>query len=92
MSASMVMLTTAVAISAMNSSQASGGSGSCPVSDFGATCLIIFGALIATSAVTLILAFTRNWSSKWGDRWLLASVALWVASLIPIVVGLVHDC
>lgn len=85
----MMLATSAMLIASASSSH---GGGSCPVSSFGVVCLIILCVLTALSIVTLILACTRHWASKWGDRWLFITLALWFSTFIPMLVGMIHDC
>lgn len=87
---SMTMVTTALAISAVASSQSGGGG--CPVSDYGRVCLGIFGAMMVLAVILMIIGATADFVSKRFDWCMGGAFALLAFSIIPIVVGMIHDC
>ncbi|AHZ94993.1 hypothetical protein HOR78_gp14 [Pseudomonas phage KNP] len=87
-----VMIATTAAVIAASSASHSGGGDSCPISDFGSTCLIIFLAMCVLSGLSLVAAMTRHWSSKWSDRWFFTAILLAIFSIVPVTVGMIHDC
>lgn len=87
-----VMIATTAAIIAASSASHSGGGGDCPISSYGAACLTVFCALMLAGTAALIAAMTRDIFSKWSDRWFFTAIALWVLSVVPITVGMIHDC
>lgn len=88
----MMIATTALIIASTAHNSGSGGGSNCPVSDFGGMCVGIFFLMMILSGASLVAAFTRNWDSKWGDRWFFASIVILILSFVPITVGLIHDC
>lgn len=49
-------------------------------------------ALVILAVVSFVIAMTRDWLSKWSDRWFFTAVALTCLAMVPIVVGMIHDC
>ncbi|QHB47928.1 hypothetical protein [Pseudomonas phage phiPstEGF] len=92
MSTAVMIATTAAVIAASSASHSGGGGDSCPISDFGSTCLIIFLAMCVLSGLSLVAAMTRHWSSKWSDRWFFTAILLAIFSIVPVTVGMIHDC
>lgn len=88
----MMIATTALLIASATSHGSSGSGGDCPISSYGATCLIVFCAMLLAGTAALIAAMTRDIFSKWSDRWFFTAIVLWVLSVVPITVGMIHDC
>lgn len=74
------------------SASSSGGDGSCPVSDFGGVMIALFVLLFTLGVVPMIWAFCLDCFSKWWDRLMYTGFILWGLSVVPLVVGLIHDC
>ncbi|QNJ57448.1 membrane protein [Pseudomonas phage Waldo5] len=62
------------------------------MSDFGAACLALSLVSMVLAGASLIAAMTRSWYSKWTDRWFIAFIVFACLTLVPITVGMIHDC
>ena len=89
---SAILIATSAALIASSASHQSGGGASCQVSDFGSVCLALALVFVILAGVSIITALTRSWNSKWADRWFIAFVVFACLTLVPIVVGMIHDC
>lgn len=89
---SMTMITTAVVLASAASVEASSGGVDCPLSDFGGYCLLTFGVMMILAVVSLILGATAGYTSKRFEWGIGSSIVLLIGSMIPIMVGMIHDC
>ena len=75
-------------------SASSNGSGSldCPVSNFGAGCLVVTLLMWIIGIALGVSGALCKYDSKWPDKLFLSAIVLLCVSIIPLTVALIHDC
>lgn len=90
---SMTMVNTAVLIAVATSGSTSGTGSACnDLSQYGQVCLIIFLLMLMAGCAALWIALTRDYCSKWADRWIWIAFTFLIGSMVPIFAGMIHDC